>query len=58
VMGAFLLTFIEAILTLLMIRLVFRLMTWPLRRKSRLAALDLPSATGGAALGSVARDAN
>jgi len=58
VMGAFLLTFIEAILTLLMIRLVFRLLTWPLRRKSRLAALDLPSATGGAALGSVARDAN
>jgi hypothetical protein len=38
--------------------LVFRLLTWPLRRKSRLAALDLPSATGGAALGSVARDAN
>ncbi|MFN7695860.1 MAG: efflux RND transporter permease subunit [Burkholderiales bacterium] len=33
VMGAFLLTFIEAILTLLMIRLVFRLLTWPFKRR-------------------------
>jgi hydrophobic/amphiphilic exporter-1 (mainly G- bacteria), HAE1 family len=50
--GAFLMTLIEAVLTLLLIRLVFRLLTWPLRRRGKAVA------GGGAALGAAARDAN
>jgi HAE1 family hydrophobic/amphiphilic exporter-1 len=40
VVGAFLMTLIEAVLTLLLVRFVWRLITWPARRRRALAVVE------------------
>ena len=40
VVGAFVMTLIEAVLTLLLVRFVWRLITWPARRRRALSVVE------------------